>query len=108
MGGRCRTGDPGADDRRAPFPQADQAGDRRSTLSIGTAEHLISMPDCQLPAALRELKRRAPNVRPEISVMSCASLNQALRAGGDPRHAQERSGVSVAEALCAGAPGICH
>jgi DNA-binding transcriptional LysR family regulator len=49
------------------------------TLSIGMVEHLINHPECRIPEALAELKRRAPNVQPEIIVMTFTNLSQALR-----------------------------
>jgi DNA-binding transcriptional LysR family regulator len=48
-------------------------------LSIGIGEHAISHADFQFPQALARLRERAPNVRPEISVMTFPELNQALR-----------------------------
>lgn len=49
------------------------------TLSIGMAEQLIMDPSCRIPQALAELKRRAPDVQPEVVVMTFSNLNQALR-----------------------------
>ncbi|PUA18863.1 LysR family transcriptional regulator [Glaciimonas sp. PCH181] len=49
------------------------------TLSIGMVEHLITHDACKIPEALAELKRRAPDVQPEIIVMTFANLSQALR-----------------------------
>lgn len=49
------------------------------TLSIGMVEHLITHDACRIPEALAELKRRAPDVQPEIIVMTFANLSQALR-----------------------------
>ncbi len=49
------------------------------TLSIGLAEQLIMDPNCRIPQALAELKRRAPDVQPEVVVMTFANLNLALR-----------------------------
>jgi DNA-binding transcriptional LysR family regulator len=48
-------------------------------LSIGIGEHAISHADFQFPQALARLRERAPNVKPEISVMTFPELNQALR-----------------------------
>lgn len=48
-------------------------------LSIGIGEHATSHPDFRLPQALALLMARAPNVRPEIHVMTFGELNQALR-----------------------------
>ena len=48
-------------------------------LSNGIGEHAISHADFQLPQALARLRERAPNVKPEISVMTFPELNQALR-----------------------------
>lgn len=48
-------------------------------LTIGLVEHVLMDPECKLPAALTELRQRAPNVLPEIIVMTHAQLNQALR-----------------------------
>lgn len=36
-------------------------------------------PNCRIPQALAELKRRAPDVQPEVVVMTFANLNLALR-----------------------------
>lgn len=49
------------------------------TLSIGITEQLIMDPNCRIPQALAELKRRAPDVQPEVVVMTFANLNLALR-----------------------------
>ncbi|RFB69612.1 MULTISPECIES: LysR family transcriptional regulator [unclassified Herbaspirillum] len=49
------------------------------SLSIGIVEHTLTHPDCKIPEALAILRERAPNVRPEISVMTFPDLNQALR-----------------------------
>lgn len=49
------------------------------TLEIGMTEHILTARDCRIPEALAELKRRAPNVRPEVTVMPFAQLNLALR-----------------------------
>ncbi|NML35383.1 LysR family transcriptional regulator [Paraburkholderia antibiotica] len=49
------------------------------TLSIGMVEHLINHHQCRIPEALAELKRRAPDVQPEIIVMTFTNLGQALR-----------------------------
>lgn len=49
------------------------------TLSIGMSEQLLTHPDCRIPEALAELKRRAPDVQPEVIAMTFANLSQALR-----------------------------
>ena len=49
------------------------------TVSIGTVEHMLADPNCRLVDALKELRRRAPNVQAEVAVMTFANLNQALR-----------------------------
>src|SRR3546814_11623823 len=49
------------------------------SITIGMGEHVLTDPLCALPESLAELKRRAPNVHPEILVMTHAQLNQALR-----------------------------
>ncbi|WP_034294444.1 LysR family transcriptional regulator [Herbaspirillum sp. RV1423] len=49
------------------------------SLTIGIVEHTLTHPDCKIPEALAILRARAPNVRPEISVMTFPDLNQALR-----------------------------
>jgi DNA-binding transcriptional LysR family regulator len=49
------------------------------SLSIGIVEHTLTHPDCRVPEALAVLQRRAPNVKPEIAVMTFPDLNQALR-----------------------------
>jgi DNA-binding transcriptional LysR family regulator len=48
-------------------------------LTIGMVEHVLTDPLCRLPESLAELKHRAPDVRPEILVMTHAQMNQALR-----------------------------
>ncbi|MFC5519863.1 LysR family transcriptional regulator [Polaromonas jejuensis] len=48
-------------------------------LSIGIGEHATSHADFKFPQALARLRQRAPNVKPEISVMTFTELNQALR-----------------------------
>ncbi|HYG43033.1 MAG TPA: LysR family transcriptional regulator [Bordetella sp.] len=48
-------------------------------LTIGMGEHSLTHPGCKLPEALSELHRQAPNVQPEILVMSFTELDQALR-----------------------------
>jgi DNA-binding transcriptional LysR family regulator len=48
-------------------------------LSIGIGEHTISHAACKFPEALALLRERAPNVRPEITVMTFPGLNDALR-----------------------------
>ncbi len=61
-------------------PEIDAVSGRLSgTLSIGMVEHVMADTHFKLPEALSELKRIAPSVRPEISVMTFANLNQALR-----------------------------
>jgi DNA-binding transcriptional LysR family regulator len=49
------------------------------TVSIGTVEHMLADPNCHLAEALKELRRRAPNVQAEVAVMTFGNLNQALR-----------------------------
>ncbi|VVQ12953.1 LysR family transcriptional regulator [Pseudomonas fluorescens] len=49
------------------------------TVSIGTVEHMLADPNCRLAEALKELRRRAPNVQAEVAVMTFGNLNQALR-----------------------------
>lgn len=49
------------------------------TLSVGMTEQLINHQDCRIPEALAELKRRAPDVKPEVVAMTFSNLNQALR-----------------------------
>ena len=49
------------------------------TLSIGMVEHVITHADCRIPEALAELRRRAPDVKPELTVMTYAQLSEALR-----------------------------
>lgn len=49
------------------------------TLSIGMSEQLLTHPDCRIPEALAELKRRAPDVQPEVVAMTFANLSLALR-----------------------------
>ena len=48
-------------------------------LSIGIGEHTILHPDSKFPEALARMHELAPNVTPEISVMTFTELNQALR-----------------------------
>jgi DNA-binding transcriptional LysR family regulator len=48
-------------------------------LSIGIGEHATSHADFKLPQALALLRQRAPDVKPEIAVMTFTELNQALR-----------------------------
>lgn len=48
-------------------------------LTIGIGEHATSHGAFKLPQALALLQQRAPNVKPEISVMTFTELNQALR-----------------------------
>lgn len=49
------------------------------TLAIGMVEHLITHGQCRIPEALAELRRRAPDVKPELTVMTFAQLSEALR-----------------------------
>lgn len=49
------------------------------TLAIGMVEHLITHHQCLIPEALAELRRRAPDVSPEITVMTFSQLSAALR-----------------------------
>lgn len=49
------------------------------TLSIGMVEQVITHEDCRIPEALAELRRRAPGVKPELTVMTFAQLSEALR-----------------------------
>lgn len=49
------------------------------TLVIGMVEQIVTHSDCQIPEALAEMKRLAPNVRTELNVMTFGQLNQALR-----------------------------
>jgi DNA-binding transcriptional LysR family regulator len=61
-------------------PEVDAAhGVLSGPLAIGLGEHTLTHPGCHLPEALSELQRQAPNVRPEILVMSFKELDQALR-----------------------------
>lgn len=48
-------------------------------LSIGIGEHATSHVDFKFPQALARLRQEAPNVKPEISVMTFTEINQALR-----------------------------
>lgn len=48
-------------------------------LALGVVEQVLGHPDCQLPQALAQLRQRAPNVHPQIEVMTFPELNQALR-----------------------------
>lgn len=48
-------------------------------LSIGVGEFATLHADFKFPQALALLQQRAPNVKPEISVMTFTELNQALR-----------------------------
>lgn len=48
-------------------------------LSIGIGEHATLHTEFKLPQALAMLQLRAPNVKPEITVMTFTELNQALR-----------------------------
>jgi len=60
-------------------PEVDAAhGVLSGPLAIGLGEHTLTHPGCRLPEALSELHRQAPNVRPEIVVMSFKELDQAL------------------------------
>jgi DNA-binding transcriptional LysR family regulator len=49
------------------------------SLTIGIGEHTLTHPECKLPEALGRLRHHAPNVQPEIIVMSFTDLDQALR-----------------------------
>lgn len=49
------------------------------TLSIGITEQLINHQACRIPESLAELQRRAPDVKPEVVVMTFPHLNEALR-----------------------------
>lgn len=49
------------------------------TVAIGISEHILTAKDCRIPDALAELKRRAPNVQPDVAVMAFTQLSQALR-----------------------------
>lgn len=49
------------------------------TLAIGMTEHILTAQGCRIPEGLAELRRRAPNVQPEVTVMPFAQLNLALR-----------------------------
>ncbi|WP_103035641.1 LysR family transcriptional regulator [Castellaniella caeni] len=48
-------------------------------LTIGLVEHILTDPACTLPTALNELRHRAPDVYPEIVVLTHTQLNRALR-----------------------------
>lgn len=48
-------------------------------LSIGIGEHTISHAACRFPEALALMQKRAPDVRPELTVMTFPELNDALR-----------------------------
>jgi DNA-binding transcriptional LysR family regulator len=54
-------------------------GVRSGCLSIGIGEHTVSHSACRFPEALALLRQRAPEVRPELTVMSFPELNNALR-----------------------------
>jgi len=49
------------------------------TLAVGMVEHLITHPACRIPQALAELKRRAPDVQPELFIMTFSAMGEALR-----------------------------
>lgn len=49
------------------------------TLTIGIAENLMADPQCAVVDALSELARRAPGIRPQVSITTFSNLNQALR-----------------------------
>ncbi len=49
------------------------------TLTIGMAENLMADPKCAVVDALSELARRAPGIRPQVSITTFSNLNQALR-----------------------------
>ncbi|ARP87365.1 LysR family transcriptional regulator [Bordetella genomosp. 9] len=60
-------------------PEVDAAhGVLSGPLAIGLGEHTLTHPECHLPEALGELHRQAPNVQPEILVMSFKELDHAL------------------------------
>ncbi len=48
-------------------------------LTIGMVEQVLTDPACVLPESLVELRRLAPDVSPEILVLTHSQLNQALR-----------------------------
>jgi DNA-binding transcriptional LysR family regulator len=48
-------------------------------LAIGIVEHALTHPDCEIPQAIATLRQRAPNVQPQITIMTFPELNQALR-----------------------------
>jgi len=49
------------------------------TLSIGMTEHVITHDHCRIPEALAALRLRAPDVKPELTVMNFTQLSDALR-----------------------------
>lgn len=49
------------------------------TLSIGMTEHVITHEHCRIPEVLAALRQRAPDVKPELTVMNYTQLNDALR-----------------------------
>lgn len=54
-------------------------GVNSGTLTIGIAENLMADPKCAVVDALAELARRAPGIRPQVSITTFSNLNQALR-----------------------------
>lgn len=50
-------------------------------LAIGIGEHTLTHPDCRLPEALQAMRTLAPNVEPQILVMTFSELELALRDG---------------------------
>lgn len=50
-------------------------------LAIGLGEHTLTHPGCRLPEALEAMRDRAPNVEPQIYVMTFPELELALRDG---------------------------
>lgn len=60
-------------------PEVDAAhGVLSGPLTIGIGEHTLIHPTCRLPEALSQLQQQAPNVEPEIVVMSFKDMDQAL------------------------------
>lgn len=50
-------------------------------LAVGIGEHTLTHPDCRLPEALEAMRTLAPNVEPQILVMTFSELELALRDG---------------------------
>jgi DNA-binding transcriptional LysR family regulator len=50
-------------------------------LYVGVTEHLLVSGPYGIPAALEELRKRAPEIRPELMVLSYWQLKRALREG---------------------------